>query len=99
MPSLGRPDGAEVDPGVPHRVSPRPDDVLHLLRTGVGSEVEVGGQPTQHGVAHTSADEVELAAGEGEPPADLTKQVVVPIELDGGSRQQLGVIGGVGHVR
>ena len=99
MPGLGRPDGAEVDPGVPHRVGPRPDDVLHLLRAGVSGEVEVGGQPTQHGVAHTAADEVQLTAGEGEPPADLTKQVVVPIELDGGSRQQLGVIGGVGHVR
>jgi hypothetical protein len=73
--------------------------VLHLVRAGVGGEVEVGRQPPQHRVTHTAADEVQLTTRDREPPADLTEQMVVPIELDGGPRQQLGVIGGIGHVR
>ena len=62
-------DGAELDPGVPHRVGPAPHDLLHLLGAGVGGEVQVGTQPAQQGIPHRTADEVQLVARGIERPS------------------------------
>ena len=91
MPAAGNADRAELDTGIPEGVGPGPHDVLHLVRARVGGEIQVGTQPAQHRVAHTAADQIQLAARGVEAAAEPPQQVVVPVQRDQRTRQQRGV--------
>ena len=77
-------DGAEVDAGVPQRVGPGSHDRLHGLRPGVGGEVQVGGQPAEHRIAHGAAHQVKLVSGRLEHRAHFTKQRSLPVQFYSG---------------
>ncbi|COY70149.1 Uncharacterised protein [Mycobacterium tuberculosis] len=64
--ALTHADGAEFDSGIPHRIGPRPHDLLHPLGTGVGGEVQVGAQPAQQCISHRTADQIQLVSRGGE---------------------------------
>ena len=98
VPVLADADGAELDAGVPQRVGPRPQRLLHLLGARVGGEVQVGAQPAQQRVAHRAADQVQLVARGGEQRAELAQHLGVPVQRDRGRGQQLGIAGQVRHV-
>ncbi|EUA37214.1 polynucleotide adenylyltransferase/metal dependent phosphohydrolase domain protein [Mycobacterium avium subsp. avium 2285 (R)] len=97
--ALADADGAELDSGVPQVVGPPPQDLLHLVGARVGGEVQVGAQPAQQGIAHRTADEVELVARGVERRTQLTQHRRMLVERDRGGGQQLGILGGVRHVR
>lgn len=97
--ALADADGAEFDSGVPQVVGPPPQDLLHLLGARVGGEVQVGAQPAQQGIAHRTADEVELVARGVERRTQLAQHRRMLVERDRGGGQQLGILGGVRHVR
>ncbi len=90
-------DGAELDAGVPQRVGPRPQQLLQLFGPRVGGEVQVVAQPPQHGVAHRTADQIELVSGASEHAAELAQDVGVAVQRDRGGGQQLGILGVFGH--
>ena len=96
---LAGPDGAEVDPGVPQGISPRPEDLLDRRGPGVGGEVQVGGQPSEHRVAHAAADQEQLMARRLEQSAHLGQQRSLRVQRDGSPNTQLVLGGGFGHVR
>ena len=64
-------DRAEFDAGVPQRLGPSAQELLHLLGPGVGGEVQVSAEPAQQRVAHTAADQVQLVAGVSEHAAQV----------------------------
>ena len=74
LPNLGHAHGSEVDAGVPGRVGPGPDNLLHRLRPGVGGEVEVGGHSAEHGVADAAPNQIQLLARGREQPAEFAQQ-------------------------
>ena len=82
-------DGAVLDSGVPDRVGPGAHDLLHLVRSGIGSEVEVGGQSAEDSVANAATHEIELMTRGGEQRADLAQQRGLALQFDGGGSQQL----------
>ena len=84
-------DRAELDAGVPQRVGPAAQHLLHLLGPGVGGEVQIGAQPAEQRVAHTAADQVQLVAGVSEHRAQLAQHVGMPVQRDLRGGQQFGV--------
>ena len=99
MVALADADGAELNPGFPHRIGPLPHYLLDLLGAGIGGEVQVGTRPAQQGIPHRTADKVQLAARGLEHRAELTQHGGVPVQRDRGGGQQVGILGGVRHVR
>ena len=92
-------DGAVLDAGVPQRVSPRPQQLLQLLGARIGGEVQIGTQPLQHGVAHRTADQIQLVTGAGEQRAEPAQDIGMAVQRDRGSGQQLGILDSFGHGR
>jgi hypothetical protein len=86
--ALAGADGAEGDAGVPHRVGPAGQQLLHGRRAGVGGEVQVGAQPAQQRVPHAAADQVQRVPGRGETVGQLRHHRGYPHQL--GDRGALG---------
>ena len=68
-------------------------------RPGVGGEIQIGSQTTENRVPNGPSDEVQLVARGGEQRTEFGQHLALPVERDGGSRQQFGVLREFGHVR
>nr|CRL56745.1 hypothetical protein CPGR_04069 [Mycolicibacterium fortuitum subsp. fortuitum DSM 46621 = ATCC 6841 = JCM 6387] len=99
---LAHTDGAELDAGLPQRVGPRAQNLQHLLRAGVGGEIQIAvlGQPAQQRVAHTAADQIQLVARCSEHRAERAQHLGAVVQRDPCAGQQFGISNNsVGHVR
>src|SRR5690606_27402508 len=74
-------EGAELDAGVPNRLLPAAQQPAHLLRAGVGGEVQVVPQAAEQGVPDTAAHQVQPEPGLGEPLRELLGDGGYPHQL------------------
>jgi hypothetical protein len=77
-------DRAEGDARLPGGVGPAVHQGQHLLRAGVGGEVEVVVEPAEQRVADRAADQVQGVAGGGEALAELDRHGRHPHQLADG---------------
>ena len=85
---LGRPDGPELDPGVPQRFCPAAQHLLQLGRSGVGGEVQVVQLAAQQRIAHTATHQIQVMTRRREHPAQVYEQTRMLVQRDRGSGQQ-----------
>ena len=103
MTVLTHADRAEFDAGLPQRVGPRAQQLLHLLGPRIGGEIQVTAQAAQQRVAHAAADQVQVVARVSEYLAEFTQHRAVPVQCNLRGGQPFGVscafLAGIGHVR
>ena len=93
-------DGAELDTGVPQRVSPGAEDLLDPRGPRVGGEIEIGAQAAEQRVAHTAPDEIQLVTRIGKQTTEFAEHGRVPVERHRGRGHLRGIgMGVVRHVR
>src|ERR1700752_4052891 len=92
-------DRAEFDAGIPQRVGPRPQQLLHLLGPRVGGEVQITAEPAEQRVAHIAADEVQLMPRVSEYPSEFAQHRAVPVQRNLCTGKQSAISSIVRHVR